>query len=354
MKKAVLSRGGVTERICLITLCVIAGVAFSTKGANLIARWKFDGLGPVYADAGPNGISLVQDAATTAAISDAGIFGTSAQLNYQDPGPSTRLSATNSLLATDSFGFAFWLNALSINTNDSLIAMESPYFSDPNTYERMAWQMHVLGNGALEFLVRGDDNSGFGVVSSSANTIMLGTNMPDWIFVAGGYDASSGQLSLYVNTNGFVNTGGANIHSTSGIFDIGTVKNGSDYVAYAAGACIEDMQLYDGPLSAAEAAFLFANPGQSIRTFAISDFATEANGSVSAKLSTLPGDIYTVEASTNLIGFTAVTNFTAVNDFSTINMSKAAIDGSLGSNPRPALFLRAFEQPAPTNFPSCD
>ena len=44
----------------------------SATAANLVARWTLDEAGSPYADSGPNGVQLVQDAATTTVAAPAG------------------------------------------------------------------------------------------------------------------------------------------------------------------------------------------------------------------------------------------------------------------------------------------
>src|SRR5262249_4690564 len=44
--------------------------------------------------------------------------------------------------------------------------------------------------------------------------------------------------------------------------------NDVDFVAYAASTYVEDVQLYNGPLSAPEVEYLLANPGQATATSA--------------------------------------------------------------------------------------
>jgi hypothetical protein len=242
--------------------------------ATLLAHWKLNELSPPYADSGWNGISLNQDAATTLALTGAGLEGLAAQLNWQStPGVSTRLFASNAVLQTDSFGFSFWFSPVYLAPFDNFIAKEMPYDNTVPGYSRLAWQVHLgddNGSGAapLEFVVRGNDRSQgdfFGNVFSAGN-IPLYSESSEWIHVAGGYNATSGALSLFVNG---VEADSANsipgAHSSDGSpFAIGTARNGADFVAFAAGAFIDDVQLYNGPVSADKVVTLMGNPGWAI------------------------------------------------------------------------------------------
>jgi len=364
MKQAATPRLAAAPVGYLAVLGLVVLFATPAKAANLVARWKVSELGPVYPDSGPNGVSLVQDASTTTAISDAGIQGTSAQLNWQPtPGVSTRLSASSPTIQTDSFGFSFWFNAVYLNHGDNLIAKEMAFYSTSSNSLRVAWQVRVQdnnGSGAepLELVVRGDRRAQgdfFGRAVSVTN-LPVHVSLLDWIHVAGGYDALTGALRLYVNGVESVATNSTpGAHNSDGSpFSIGTARNGVDFVAFSAGASIEDVQLYDGPLTASDVAWLGANPGQAIRTFSITTFSTAGNEDVTATLSTVPGANYTIEAALGLGAFVAATNFNAFTDYSTIGLSKATLDAVLGPEPRAELFLRAQERVTPSGFELCD
>lgn len=204
--------------------------------ANLVARWKLDESGLIHADAGPNGISLVQDATTTPASSVAGIKGGAALLNFQNPpGVATRLAATGAAIQCDSFGFSFWLNPVYLNEWDNLIAKEMAFNNSVPGFSRIAWQVHLMGNNvsgsaALELVVRGD-NRGlgdfFGSVISSPN-LPLQSSSAEWIHVAGGYDTMTGALKLYVNGVESVsgNSSPGAKASDGSAFSVGTARNG--------------------------------------------------------------------------------------------------------------------------------
>jgi hypothetical protein len=276
-------------------------------------------------------------------------------LNWQAvPGTSTRLSATNNTLQTDSFGFSFWINPFYLNNNDNLIAKEMPYTTAVSGDHRIAWQVRVSGinNGgksSLEFLVRGNNptNGNFYGNVLSATNLPLFTGTSNWIHVAGGYAASSGAMTLYVN--GQMSTSANSVpgaHSSDGSpFDIGTTKNGSDFVAFAAGTYMDDLQLYNGPLFAADVAFLMANPGQDIRPFTVTQMvydSTTGNITATAFSTNCLNLNYVVEASTNLIGFTMVTNVMLGGQKTVITLPKTTIDSVFGNGPRSSLFIRMY------------
>jgi hypothetical protein len=342
-----------SERIVIcLSYVVVVGFVPSTSAANLIAHWTLNESISPYSDVSGNAAALVQDPATTTAIIGAGLAGAAAQLNWQPtPGTSTRLFATNSSQA-DSFGFSFWINPAYLNNYDNLIAKEMPYTVSVNGFNRIAWQVrlsgsNVSGTSPLEFIVRGNNptvGNFFGNVFSATN-LTLFSSMTSWIHVAGGYDSMTGALTLFVN--GLQSTavnGVPGAHSSdSSPFDIGTTKNGSDFVAFAAGAFIDDVQIYNGPLSASDVAFLMANPGQDIRPFMITQMTYDStSGNITASVNSTNGasTTYVVETSTNLAGFTSTTNVVPTGQSTIVTLPKSFIDGLFGSGPRSSLLLR--------------
>src|SRR5205823_2935214 len=84
-----------------------------------------------------------------------------------------------------------------------------------------------------------------------------------WFHIAGGYDAATGALSLYVNGVEALSNGVAGAQSSDGSpVVVGTVKNGPDVVAPGGVGYFDDIQIFDAPLSAADVQALRANPGQ--------------------------------------------------------------------------------------------
>ncbi|HVU07444.1 MAG TPA: LamG domain-containing protein [Verrucomicrobiae bacterium] len=346
-----------------VALAIIVGGANYSIGQNLIAHWTLDEANAPYADSSGNNINLFQDTNTTVAISGAGMAGTAAQLNWQNPpGIATRLFATNTTLQTDSFGFSFWLNPNYLNQNDNLIAKEMAYNSAATN--RISWQVHIGNNNGsatepIELIVYGDNRalgSFYGNVESVTN-IPLHVSMTSWIHVAGGYDSHSGALNLFVNGIQTVSSNsvpGAN-NSDGSPLDIGSGKNGNDYVVFAAGTYIDDVQIYDQPLTAADVADLMANPGQSTNVFAITGIShLNTNGDDTITFNSTAGMGYNIEVSTNLVSFTTAANVTAAGHSTVITLSKTYVDQVLGNTPRSQLYFRVQQLSATTVFGNCD
>jgi len=243
-----------------LALLAFAGLTSASSAAGLVARWSFEESSPPYADAGPNNIPLTQDAATATAVTGTGVSGNSAQLNWQpDPGVATRLSAAAPALQTDSFGFSVWINPVFLNAGDVILSKEMNFDNSIANFLRKSWQLQVLGSGKLELIIRGDNRSlgdFFGAVQSTA-TLTLQSDTPDWIHVAGGYDSVTGAVSLYVNGSADFTAGSPGATSSDGApLSIGTQRNGADFIEFAAGAQIDEVQVFDAPLVADEVAFL--------------------------------------------------------------------------------------------------
>lgn len=301
--------------IVLLAAGLLAGTLRDGAAAVLIAHWPFNEGSPPYADAEGGGIDLVQDAGTTTAIPGMGIEGQSALLHVDTPPVSTRLAANDAALQRDSFGFSFWINPVSLNEFDTFLAKEMGFDNSVPNDERMAWQVHILDdNGssaaAVEFLVRGDDRTqaNFYGAAVSGVTVPLFSASTDWIHIAGGYNANSGQLSLYVNGEETLVDGSPGAGNSDGSpLAVGTTRNGTDVVAFAASTYIEDIQIYDRPLAAAEVAFLGDNPGESVGDVAVVDCGVVPGGDGTAlTFECTAGANYLIEVSTNLPTFAAL------------------------------------------------
>ncbi|MGH7990334.1 MAG: LamG domain-containing protein, partial [Limisphaerales bacterium] len=331
-----------------VALVLLAGIPSMSQAQNLLAHWTLDvPQGTTFPDSSTNNCNLYQDTNTATAILEPGIAGYSAYLNYSSPpGTSTRLYSTNAALQTDSFGFSFWIMPIYLNDFDNFIIKESGYNNTIPSYAREAWQVHMLGNSGdgtaqIEFIVRGQNGGFFGVVDSATN-LTLYTGYTNWVHIAGGYDATTGDLSLFVNGLEADASGTAGAYNSDGSpFDIGTAANGPDYVAFAAGTYIDDVQLYDSPLSATDVDFLMANPGYALGSvvpappIVIKPFNYDTvSGDMTLVFNSTSGTNYTIQASTNLVNWSAVSNFTAVAASTTNVLSKSLIDGVLGSAPR--------------------
>jgi len=329
------------------------GESAPASNRDLIAHWKLDQVAPPFADSSANSIPLLHDADSTVPTSGVGADGLCAGLVFSDPGPSTRLYASNAALQQDSFGFSMWLSPVSLNPDDNLIVKEMAFDGVNPEFTRMAWQLHLLGDDGtghapLELIVRGDNRAQgdfFGTAASAAS-IPLGTETGTWIHLAGGYDAVTGQLRLFVD--GVASVSGNNstgAHNSGGYpLSIGTGKNGTNFQFFAAGAYVDDVQLYSGPLTPAEVDYLRANPGQALAgttPLRITSFSYDTGtGDASLAFDSIGGTNYTVQVSTGLAGFTGATNLTATAASTSVTLSKALLDSVLGATPRSTLFVR--------------
>jgi hypothetical protein len=335
--------------IALLTLVVTCGHA-----SMMVAHWRLDETNAPYRDSGLASNPLILDINTTTASADLGIAGAGTELFWQSvPGISTRLFGTNSTLQTDSFGFSFWVNPIYMNAWDNLIAKEMAYNSGVPTYSRIAWQVHLVadqGNGyaPLEFIVRGDNRANGDFYGNVISTVALPltTNNPTgiWYHVAGGYDAATGGLRIFVNgTETDSGNGVAGAHNSDGSpFDVGTVKNGPDFVFFAANTIIDDVQIYNGSLESNDVAYLMANPGTPLGVPTVSQFtASDPNSNVTATFNSFYGQLYAADVSTNASNFLFATNVTASStDYTTVTLPKSVIDGIFGSGTRQQLYLR--------------
>jgi hypothetical protein len=335
-----------------ICLGVVAGLPPATMAATLVAHWTLDENVSPYSDCSADGATLVQDAQTAIATNGVGIVGPAAGLNWkQVPGVATRLTVTNAALQTDSFGFSFWLRPVYLGLNNNLIAKEMPYTTAVSGSQRISWQLRVSGTnwgGAtpLELVVRGNNPTNgnfFGNVLSTIG-VPFSTNSGAWYHVAGGYDAGSGNLSLYVNgVQSLATNGIPGAQSSDGSpFDVGSVRNGSDFVAYAPSlAFMDDLQLYNGPLAASDVAALLADPGHACESCIITAFTCQNTaGDLTITFNSTNSALYNVEASTNLADFVPVASPIAVGDSTTVTIPKSSLDGAFGPATRPNLFFR--------------
>ncbi len=220
-------------------------------------------------------VNMVHDAASSGPWTVAGREGDAVLLRWSDPpGLATRLFANNDAIQTDSFGLSFWVRPVNMNPWDNLVAKEMAFDNSVPGWSRMAWQVHLLGdNGSgfapLELVVRGADRSVtnfYGLVTSTV-LLPLYAGSSDWIHVAAGYDAQTGELSLTVNGQRTSTSGIPGADNSDGSpLALGTVRNGNDVVQYAAVAILDDVQLYDRPLSSSQAQSLLNWPGTAMES----------------------------------------------------------------------------------------
>jgi hypothetical protein len=336
---------------------VMAICATASQAQSLIAQWTFDQTNAPFADAGPNDIQLNLVPNTTPPFSHPGVVGLSTELNWQNPpGTSTSLTATNAALQTDSFGFSFWIEPNYINQYDNFLVKEmAPNYSIPG-YAALSWQVQMAGDDGsgtapINLEVRGDTGTNFyGSVSTVSNIVLYGVGGPNtnWIFVAGGYDTQSGAMSIYWNGVGATASGLPGATSSDGSpFDVGTGSNGTNFVTFSAGTLIDDLQLYDAPLTAVQVAWLMAHPGQVLSTtpappkFAITAFSyLLTTGNMVTTFNSVSGQNYSVYASANLTSWQSVTNIAASGPSTIVTLNSAAVAQTIGAPNNSRLFLR--------------
>lgn len=311
-----LRTNGVLAGMACLALC--AG-ALPCRGAQLLAHWHADEAGPAFSDAGVYGIPLQQDGGTATALSGPGIEDTAVYLNWVPAGNATRLFAEDGHLQKDSFGFSFWVNPVNLNPFDNLLAKEMAFNNTIPSYSRMAWQVHVMennGSGAapIQLIVRGDNRAlgdFFGAVQSTV-TLPLGTNVVTWFHVAGGYDAVTGALTLYVNgvkTISANSVPGARHHDGSPLA-VGSARNGSDVVAFSAIAMMDDIQIYDAPLTGEEVAHLGAHPGEHVRDLWVSSHGI-SGAAYALGFESVGGRAYEVRVTDDFAAFAVATVVTS-------------------------------------------
>ncbi len=331
----------------------------------LVAHWRLDGPGPVYADSSGHGNPLETDQVTSPPARPAGVDGDGVQLSWREAeGVTTRLFASGDSFQTHSFGFSFWLKPERLAPGENVIAKEMPPADGPD-FTRLGWQVQVgqdngAGEAPLELVVRGGDRADgnyFGSVTTSAS-VPLWQAMDEWIHVAGGYDAATGAVSLFLDGRDASARGrpGAKLADGSW-FNVGSVRNGVDFVRFGGIAAIDDIQLYDAPLSAYEVAWLRKNPGSVITPsmhFATTGFQGGPADNLWLTFNSHNGWFYGVEASTTMESFVPVTIVRASAESTSVGISQSQLDAVLGAAPRERLFLRAqalLEDPVDGSVP---
>lgn len=324
----------------------------STFSGNLTAHWKLDAAGNDHADSSGHGNALQTDFVTGPPAAVEGVDGNGLRLRWRaEEGRATRLYASGSSFQTDSFGFSFWMKPEWLTAGENLIAKETAPTDGPD-FTRLAWQIQVgadqgSGKAPLELVVRGDhreDGNFFGAVST-VTTVPLHTAADEWLHVAGGYDARTGALCVYLNGRDATAAGRPGAKNSSGAwFDLGSVRNGTDFTRYGAVTSLDDVQLYDAPLSPYDVAWLRENPGKAItpdKHFKTTGFSGSPAGGQTLTFQSHSGWHYVIEASTTLASFVPVTTVRAIDDSTTVHLTPAQLDGVLGGNARAKLFLRA-------------
>ncbi len=290
---------------------ILSRPAVTSFVGRLVAHWKLDEAGPWFGDWSGHENNLTHDGATSAPRKVAGVAGEGLLTAWQEnPGIATRLFAAGAAFQNDSFGFSFWVQPVRMAPGENLIAKEMPPTAGEN-FTRMAWQVQVgpdngSGMAPLELVVRGSDRSQgdyFGSVMTAA-TLPLFSAGEEWIHIAGGYDAGSGALCLFVNGEEFSTQGTPGARNSDGSwFNLGSVRNGLDFISYGTIAAFDDVQLYDAPLSAYEATYLKTHPGAQFtpgQHFKTTFFQRTPRGGFIVDFNSVPGRQYLVEGSHDL------------------------------------------------------
>ncbi len=331
----------------------LPGVRIGRFAGNLTAHWKLEGDGQFHPDASGNGNALERDMVTSPAAPLAGTDGGGLRLGWSEgEGATTRLFAAGTSFQTDSFGFSFWMKPERLSPGENLIAKEMAPDSGPD-FTRFSWQVqvghdHGGGSAPLELVVRGCDrgNGNFFGSVSTATTLRLLDPADEWVHVAGGYNSGTGVLCLYLNGRDACAAGRPGARNSDGSWiSVGSVRNGLDFVRFGAIAALDDIQLYDAPLSPYEVTWLRKNPGLAItpdKHFKTTAFAGDSTGDQWLSFNSHDGWYYLVEASTTLDAFIPVTTLRAAGESTTLRLTRAQLNQALGPAPRPRLFFRVM------------
>lgn len=317
--------------------------------ANLVARWSFEESASPYAAVGASAPFIEQDNITTLAPKVAGASGEGIKLKWeQQPGVSTRLFASGQALQKDTFGFSFWLRPAWLSPFESIIAKEAPPMAGAD-FTKVSWQVQVgaddgTGMAPLQFVVRGSDRTQsnfFGAVLSGV-VVPLRADTAEWVHVAGGYDAETGALSLVVNGVEAWVQGRPGARSSDGSWlSIGTVRNGLDFVTYAAMAEIDELQFFDGPVSLYEEACLRKFPGRPLtKRFEVTSFQPRSADTQDITFNSVNGWYYYIDASTDLVTYKPVRLAVGHGESTVVSISKPELDAALGGTERPKVFFR--------------
>lgn len=135
-----------------------------------------------------------------------------------------------------------------------------------------------------------------------------------------------------MNGSGSTSSGIPGAHNSDGNpLAVGTVRNGGDAVQFAAVTRIDDLQMYDRPLSAAQVAHLLAWPGQTlpyVPQLVARWRLNEASPS------------YLDSAQSSSVG--------------AVQVSAATLQSELGTAARSNAFFRVIEFPQVTGFKACE
>jgi hypothetical protein len=208
-----------------------------------VSRWKFDHN------------SDASTATDSWGINDGQINGASYASAYQGShalyfdGTENYVSVTDNATlnfdSTESFTVSGWLNLDDLSTNVSMLAKRD---GSGNNFE--GYQIQVRDADA-EFAFFVDDGASGSSVSARGGTPTTGS----WIHLAGTFDRSSGDLTLYVDSSSVGSTSSSlGVISPAANFYVGAYENLS--AEYFNGK-IDDVRIYDKALSATEVSNLY-------------------------------------------------------------------------------------------------
>ena len=245
-----------------ILLAAVAGLVFAlgagAANANLIGHWKFDeGAGTTAADSSANGYDADQTVAAGSWIT--GKAGGAYNL------PRFSLDATESdvlnLAGTDAVTLSVWVTARTGTSWEGIAGFEGT----GGTGDIYSLKMEPTNTDLIVWTVNNTQ-----VKSTDTLANYAAATGDGWVHLVGVFD--QGDSTLYVNGSP-VNTGTAASpivdKTPPGTFNIGRYFNTTNYQFTGA---IDDVQVYNGALSADDVAFLFNNPGSMIpepATFAL-------------------------------------------------------------------------------------
>lgn len=348
------------------------------EAQNLVAHWTMNNptaVSGVYENSVGGAPAMVHDA-TTQGFATFDPNETRLEVN-ETVGTRTRFSASDASLDINTFSFSMIIDPTDLVGFKTIINKESRTDNNFADFVRAGWQVQYTGFGNLEFVVRGTQpqlgggNDFFGNLfvfstpdpqnnPSFTNMFPEGQNFddPTLYHVAGGYDATSGDMFFYATRLDGVITelfaGDRTSHLASrtpgavqddsplslgsrragpAIGGVGAnADDGTDFFDAGGGFDIGDLQLYDALLSVDDLLFLANNPGLTLDDMGGLDGDYNGDGSVDASDYTIWRDGGSPNSSqagydlwANNYGATAPTSASAVPEPASLIAALAAI-----------------------------
>ena len=263
-----MKRNIIAESLIIVVSLLMAS---SLPAATMLANWGMDEDSSPWSNSVDGGNPLSQDAGTTTANTGAGILGSSIQLHWEAvPGVSTRVASSSDAQTGNSFGFSLFVNPVFVSNGDMFISEEASAGSvTGRAFDYYNWGVRAVtvddGLG-FEFIVRGSGSEGFANQISDKFMANGGGQSGNWLQLAGGYDAATGDISLFVrdmtldeSATAYSGTGDSGMTTYGGGLALGTVEYNSSYVNFAANTWVDSVKLFDAPLTALEVEALGAS-----------------------------------------------------------------------------------------------